>query len=34
MKQQSKYIQKQESHDIALDKLSVREYEASFGDGK
>ena len=30
-----KYIQDQEKHDIALDKLSVREYEAPFkGDGK
>ena len=30
-----KYIQDQEKHDIALDKLSVREYEDPFkGDGK
>ena len=25
-----KYIQEQEAHDIALDKLSVKEYEGSF----
>jgi len=25
-----KYIEEQEKHDIALDKLSVREYESSF----
>ena len=25
-----KYIQEQESHDIALDKLSVKEYEDPF----
>ena len=30
-----KYIQEQERHDIAMDKLSVREYGAPFkGDGK
>ena len=30
-----KYIQEQEKHDIALDKLSVKEYEDPFrGDGK
>lgn len=30
-----KYIQDQEKHDIAMDKLSVREYEDPFkGDGK
>ena len=27
-----KYIQEQEKHDIALDKLSVREYEDPFKD--
>ncbi|MGT2923312.1 IS200/IS605 family transposase, partial [Streptococcus canis] len=27
-----KYIQEQEKHDIALDKLSVKEYEDSFRD--
>lgn len=27
-----KYIQEQESHDIALDKLSVKEYEDPFRD--
>ena len=27
-----KYIQEQEKHDIALDKLSVKEYENSFRD--
>ena len=27
-----KYIQEQEKHDIALDKLSVKEYEAPFRD--
>ena len=27
-----KYIQEQENHDIALDKLSVKEYEDPFGD--
>ena len=25
-----KYIQEQESHDIAMDKLSVKEYEVPF----
>lgn len=29
-----KYIQEQERHDIALDKLSVKEYEDPFRDGK
>lgn len=29
-----KYIQDQEKHDIALDKLSVKEYEDPFRDGK
>ena len=29
-----KYIQDQEKHDIALDKLSVKEYENTFRDGK
>ena len=29
-----KYIQKQESHDIALDKLSVKEYEDPFKGSK
>lgn len=29
----AKYIREQESHDIALDKLSVREYEDPFSDG-
>ena len=27
-----KYIQEQEKHDIALDKLSVKEYEDPFRD--
>ena len=27
-----KYIQEQEKHDIALDKLNVKEYEAPFRD--
>ena len=27
-----KYIQEQEKHDIALDKLSVKEYENPFRD--
>ena len=27
-----KYIQEQEKHDIALDKLSVKKYENSFRD--
>ena len=27
-----KYIQEQENHDIALDKLSVKEYEDPFRD--
>ena len=27
-----KYIQEQEEHDIALDKLSVKEYEDPFRD--
>ena len=30
----SKYIREQESHDIALDKLSVKEYEDPFKGGK
>ena len=29
-----KYIQEQEKHDIAIDKLSVKEYKDSFRDGK
>ena len=29
-----KYIQEQEKHDIAMDKLSVKEYEDPFRDGK
>ena len=29
-----KYIQEQEQHDIALDKLSVKEYEDTFKGGK
>ena len=29
-----KYIQEQEKHDIAIDKLSVKEYEDPFRDGK
>ena len=29
-----KYIQEQEKHDIALDKLSVREYEDPFKGSK
>lgn len=29
-----KYIQDQEKHDIAMDKLSVREYEDPFKGGK
>ena len=29
-----KYIQEQEKHDIAIDKLSVKEYENPFRDGK
>lgn len=29
-----KYIQDQEKHDIALDKLSVKEYENPFRDGR
>ena len=29
-----KYIQEQERHDIALDKLSVKEYEDPFKGGK
>ena len=29
-----KYIQEQEKHDIALDKLSVKEYEAPFKGSK
>ena len=29
-----KYIQEQESHDIALDKLSVKEYEDTFNGSK
>ena len=29
-----KYIQEQEKHDIAIDKLSVKEYEDTFRDGK
>lgn len=29
-----KYIEEQEKHDIALDKLSVREYEDPFKGGK
>ncbi|MDY5435318.1 MAG: IS200/IS605 family transposase, partial [Peptostreptococcus porci] len=29
-----KYIQDQEKHDIALDKLSVKEYEDPFRDSK
>ena len=29
-----KYIPEQEKHDIVLDKLSVKEYENHFRDGK
>lgn len=29
-----KYIQEQEKHDVAMDKLSVKEYEDPFRDGK
>lgn len=29
----SKYIREQEKHDIAIDKLSVKEYEDPFSDG-
>ncbi len=29
-----KYIQEQETHDIAMDKLSVREYEDPFKGSK
>ena len=29
-----KYIEDQEKHDIALDKLSIREYENPFKGGK
>lgn len=29
-----KYIQEQESHNIAMDKLSVKEYEEPFKGGK
>ena len=29
-----KYIQEREKHDIAIDKLSVKEYEDPFRDGK
>ena len=29
-----KYIQGQEKHDVAMDKLSVKEYEDPFRDGK
>ena len=29
-----KYNQEQEKHDIAIDKLSVKEYEDPFRDGK
>ena len=29
-----KYIQEQERHDIAMDKLSVKEYEDSFKGSK
>ena len=29
-----KYIQEQEKHDIAMDKLSVKDYEDPFRDGK
>ena len=29
-----KYIQEHEKHDIAIDKLSVKEYKDSFRDGK
>lgn len=30
----AKYIREQEAHDIALDKLSVKEYEDPFRRGK
>ena len=29
-----KYIQEQEKHDVAMEKLSVKEYEDPFRDGK
>ena len=29
-----KYIQEQKKHDVAMDKLSVKEYEDPFRDGK